>query len=103
MSSPVREFPSSSRYRRFIDILSPLYAEEEAAREAAPEISVEELKEAYEAIRQFVAGFDIDAIDGFIAEVRKYRLPKLEEARFAVVEECVRNMDWNALEEALRN
>ena len=89
-------------YRRFQDILSPLYAEEEAARESAPEISTDELNEAYEAIRQFISGFDIDAIDRFVSEVRKYRLPKMEEAKFAAVEECVRNMDWSALEDALR-
>ena len=89
-------------YRRFLDLLSPLYAAEEAAREAAPEISAGELNEAYEAIKQFVESFDIDAIDGFIAEIRKYRIPKPEEAKFATVEECVRNMDWLGLEEALR-
>ncbi|MBQ9565874.1 MAG: amino acid permease [Synergistaceae bacterium] len=89
-------------YRRFLDILSPLYAAEEEAREAAPEITADELHEAYEAIRQFVEGFDIDAIDGFISEIRKHRIPKLEEAKFALIEECVRNMDWNALDEALR-
>ena len=89
-------------YRKFLEFLSPLYAEEEAARESAPEISATDLNEAYDAIRQFVRSFDIDAIDGFIAEVRKYRIPKLEEARFAAVEECVRNMDWLGLEEALR-
>ncbi|MCR5346322.1 MAG: hypothetical protein K6E38_00945 [Fretibacterium sp.] len=60
------------------------------------------MNEAYDAIRQFVTSFDIDAIDGFISEVRKYRIPTLEEARFAAVEECVRNMDWLGLEEALR-
>ncbi|MBQ9526009.1 MAG: hypothetical protein IJR68_00185, partial [Fretibacterium sp.] len=89
-------------YRRFLDLLSPLYAAEEAAREAAPEISAGELNEAYEAIKQFVESFDIDAIDGFIAEIREYRIPKPEEAKFATVAECVRNMDWLGLEEALR-
>ncbi|MCR4818466.1 MAG: response regulator [Fretibacterium sp.] len=89
-------------YRKFLKLLSPLYAKEEAARESAPEISVSDLNEAYEAIKQFVESFDIDAIDIFIAEIRKYRIPKPEEAKFAAVEECVRNMDWNGLEEALK-
>ncbi|MCR4818464.1 MAG: amino acid permease [Fretibacterium sp.] len=89
-------------YRKFLELLSPLYAEEEAARELAPEISVSDLNEAYETIRQFIRSFDIDAIDAFISEVRKYRIPKLEESRFEAVEECVRNMDWIGLEEALR-
>ena len=89
-------------YRKYLDILSPLYAAEEAAREAAPEISADELNEAYEAIRQFIDSFDIDAIDGFISEIRKYRVPKSEEAKFAAVEERIRNMDWHGLEKALK-
>ena len=89
-------------YWRFIDILSPLYAAEAAARESAPEISAGDLNEAYDTIRQFIESFDIDAIDRFISEVRKYRLPKAEEARFAAIEERVRNMDWLGLENALR-
>ncbi len=89
-------------YRRFLKLLSPLYAAEEAAREAAPEISVSDLNEAYDAIRQFIESFDIDTIDGFISEVRKYRIPKAEQAKFTAVEECVRNMDWNGLDEALK-
>ena len=89
-------------YRRFLDILSPLYAAEKAARKAAPEISIGELNEVYDTIRQFVESFDIDAIDGMISRLRKYRIPKPEEAKFATVAECVRNMDWLGLEEALR-
>ena len=89
-------------YQRFLELLSPLYAAEEAAREAAPEISIGDLNEAYDAIRQFVESFDIDAIDNFISEIRKYRIPKLEKSKFSAIEECVRNMDWIGLDEALK-
>nr|MBQ6740611.1 response regulator [Synergistaceae bacterium] len=89
-------------YRKFLDVFSPLYAEEEAARNSAQEISPDELNEAYETIKQFIESFDIDAIDGFISEIRKYRIPKSEAAKFAKVEECVRNVDWSGLEDALR-
>ena len=89
-------------YWRFLDILSPLYAEEEAARQRSPEISSSDLNEAYDAIRQFAAEFDIDSADGVIANIRKYHIPKAEEAHFAAIEECVRNMDWISLDKALR-
>nr|MCR5347291.1 response regulator [Fretibacterium sp.] len=89
-------------YQKFLKRLSPLYAAAEAARQSAPEISINDLNEAYAAIKQFIGSFDIDAIDGFMAEIRKYRIPKPEEAKFAAVEECVRNMDWNGLEEVLQ-
>lgn len=71
-------------YRKFLDVFSPLYAEEEAARNSAQEISPDELNEAYETIKQFIESFDIDAIDGFISEIRKYRIPKSEAAKFAI-------------------
>ena len=89
-------------YRRFLDILSPLYAAEEAARESAPEISTSDLNEAYDTIKQFASSFDIDAIDGMISSLRKYRIPQPEQAKFTAVEECVRNMDWNGLEKAMK-
>ena len=89
-------------YQRFLELLSPLYAAEEAARETAPEISIGDLNEAYDSIRQFVESFDIDAIDNFISEIRKYRIPKTEESKFSAIEECVRNMDWIGLDEALK-
>ena len=89
-------------YRSLIDILSPLYAAKDKARESAPEISRESLNEAYEAIKEFSASFDIDAIDSVIEEVRKYKIPESESARFEKIENSARNMDWNGLNDALK-
>ena len=88
-------------YRGLIDTLSPLYSEQDKARESAPEISIESLSEAYEAIKEFSESFDIDAIDSVIAEVRKYRIPESEASRFDKIETSARNMDWNGLNDAL--
>ncbi len=88
-------------YRSLIDTLSPLYSAQDKARESAPLISIESLNEAYEAIKEFADSFDIDAIDSVIAEVRKYRIPESESAKFEMIETASRNMDWNALNEAM--
>lgn len=88
-------------YRSLIDTLSPLYSAQDKARESAPLISIESLNEAYEAIKEFADSFDIDAIDSVIAEVRKYRIPESEAAKFEMIETASRNMDWNALNEAM--
>lgn len=90
-------------YRAYHEKLSPLYAAAEAERESAPEVPVETLHEAYEAIAEFAGSFDIDTIDGILAEIRQYRIPESEKARFDAVETCVRNSDWNGLKEALKN
>ena len=91
-----------SDYRELINILSPLYASQENERESAPEIPLSELTAAYDAIREFASNFDIDAIDGIIAEVRKYRIPLNESEHFTTIEEAARNMDWGKLEDALK-
>ena len=78
--------------------LSPLYAEDENL----PEISVEDLREMYEAVKEFACSFDIDAVDGIIEQARHYRIPEEEKAHFEAVETAVRNMDWEALNEALK-
>ena len=78
--------------------LSPLYAE----NENLPEISPEDLREMYEAVKEFSYSFDIDAIDGIIEQARQYKIPEGEKTRFEAVETAVRNMDWEALNEALK-
>ena len=78
--------------------LSPLYAE----NENLPEISIEDLHEMYEAVREFAYSFDIDALDGLIDQARQYKIPEEEKERFEAIETAVRNMDWDALNEALK-
>lgn len=85
-------------YRSLKEKLSPLYAE----NENLPEIAPEDLQEVYEAIKEFAYSFDIDSIDGVIEQARQYKIPDEEKARFEAVETAARNMDWEALNEALK-
>lgn len=88
-------------YREYREKLLPLYAAQEAELKSAPEILVETLNEAYEAIAEFSESFDIDAIDEIIKTIKTYRIPEAEKTRFEIIEACVRNSDWNGLKEAL--
>ena len=85
-------------YRKLSEILSPLFGDDDADKE---EITLDELHEAYQAIREFASSFDIDSIDGIVAELRKYKIPQAEAERFKAVAECAGNMDWAGLDEAL--
>ena len=85
-------------YRRLKEELSPMFAEDENL----PEISAGDLQEMYEAIREFAYSFDIDAIDGVMGQAKNYKIPEAEKARFEAVDTAVRNMDWEALNEALK-
>ncbi len=53
-------------------------------------------------MKEFACSFDIDAVDGIIEQARHYRIPEEEKAHFEAVETAVRNMDWEALNEALK-
>ena len=84
-------------YRSCKEKLSPLFADDENL----PEIAPEDLREIYEAVKEFAYSFDIDSIDGIIEQARKYKIPEDEASRFEAVETAARNMDWDELNKAL--
>ncbi|MBQ6910194.1 MAG: Hpt domain-containing protein [Synergistaceae bacterium] len=88
-------------YRDYKSKLAPLYAKAEAELAAAPEIDINTLNEAYEAIAEFAGNFDIDTIDGILEDLRKYRMPEAERDKFNAIDKSVRNSDWAGLKEAL--
>ena len=88
-------------YRDYKAKLSPLYAKAEAELAAAPEIDINTLNEAYEAIAEFAENFDIDTIDEILENLRKYKMPEAERDKFNAIDKSVRNSDWAGLKEAL--
>ena len=89
--------PLLSKYRAYIEKLAPLYSDREESTRSFPEISLEDLKEAYDAITEFAHSFDIDSIENIIAEVKKYRIPEEYRAQFEAIETATYKMDWNEL------
>ena len=88
-------------YRAYKAKLAPLYAKAEAELASAAEIDLESLHEAYDAIAEFAGSFDIDTIDGILEDLRKYKIPEAEKAKFDAIDTSVRNSDWAGLKEAL--
>ncbi|MBR1418470.1 MAG: amino acid permease, partial [Synergistaceae bacterium] len=81
-------------YRAYKAKLAPLYAKAEAELANAAEIDLAALHEAYEAIAEFAGSFDIDTIDGILEDLRKYKIPEAEKAKFDAIDTSVRNSDW---------
>lgn len=67
----------------------------------AETISTSELKEAYQAIRDFAETFNFDEIDAIIKMMGRYRIPDEEKDRFEKVKELVANVDRDGLLEIL--
>ena len=88
-------------YRALADALKPMLGIGEEAEEDKPEIDPEELRELYEGILEFAEGYDIDSIDSLMKQASGYRIPEAEKERFAKVERCVRDSDWDGLREVL--
>ena len=85
-------------YKSYRDKLSPLYENDDAEL-----ITPENLREAYEAIKEFAASFDSDSIDGIIATLRAYKIPDNESERFNKIALCADSADWSGLNQALQD
>ena len=85
-------------YKSYREKLAPLYENNDAEL-----ITPENLREAYEAIKEFAASFDSDSIDGIIAALRNYKIPDNESERFNKIALCADSADWNGLNSALQD
>ncbi len=90
-----------TEYRAYKDKLSKLRQKEEQAgndKEAIPE---DELKEAYEVLKEMIPMMDYDAVEMIVEQVRKYRLPDEDEKIFTELEKYMKALDWDAMEELM--
>lgn len=94
--------PLLDEYKKLRTALSELYQEKEEDAASKPEMRREDLYELYGLIKQFAEEFNIDAIDELLEEATKYKIPADEDAKFKKISKAANNMDWSALEEALK-
>lgn len=73
-------------------------ADEDDDRE---EIDPDELQELYEAVAEFAEGYDLDSIDRLLRQAGDYKIPESERERFAKLQACARESDWDRLKEIL--
>ncbi|MBE6910750.1 MAG: response regulator [Ruminococcaceae bacterium] len=86
-----------TRFRALGAALAPLYAPAGDAADAdgKPEITPEKLREAYDSLREFAAGFDSDGAAYVLGYLDGFRLPEDERARVERVRRAVDSFDWD--------
>jgi signal transduction histidine kinase/CheY-like chemotaxis protein/HPt (histidine-containing phosphotransfer) domain-containing protein/streptogramin lyase len=66
-----------------------------------PEISPEELKEAYEALKEFIPQMDYDAVEMTLEQLKEYRLPAEDKERLAKIGKLLKTFSWDEMEKNL--
>ena len=88
-----------SDYTEFKDKLSRLKKEEDdEGKEPIPE---DELKGAYEALREFIPQMDYDSVEMIIGDLKKYKLPDEDKARIDQLSQLLKTFDWDKMEELI--
>ncbi|MCR5421905.1 MAG: response regulator [Lachnospiraceae bacterium] len=79
------------QYREYADRFKGFIEEEE--KNDREEISSEQLKEAYVAIREFAEGYDYDSAESIIKMLEEYSIPKTEKDKVQMLKKAVQNID----------
>ncbi len=91
-----------ARYRALGERLAPLLERAEPdGGEALPPIPKEKLLEAYDAIRESMQQFDLDAVSSILDALAEYDVPEGEKERCAALREAARDFDWDRIGEIL--
>ncbi|MBO7401506.1 MAG: response regulator, partial [Lachnospiraceae bacterium] len=90
-------------YREFGEKLGRLKGDSasEADDEGKPEISEEELKEAYTALKEFVPQMDYDAVEMTLNELKGYKLPDDDREKLKKLEKLLKVFAWDEMEKLL--
>jgi CheY-like chemotaxis protein len=88
-------------YRAYKEKLARLAEEDKADEEEKPDIDLDELSGAYEALSELVQQMDYDGAEMVISEVRQYKLPNKDHKKFEELEKALKRFDWDAMENLL--
>ncbi|MCR5251647.1 MAG: response regulator [Lachnospiraceae bacterium] len=88
-------------YYAYKEILAPLneQSEEEDLREPIPE---DELKDAYETLRDLIPQMDLDSVEMILEQLNEYRLPPDDAKKVAKLAKLLKALDWDAMEALLK-
>ena len=84
-------------YRAYLEHLASVAAGEDDAEEDKALVDLDELIEAYEAIKEFAEANDFDSVDAIINQLNDYRIPDEEKEKFELVRKLCRQLDKEAL------
>ena len=91
-----------ARYRALGDRLAPLLTSNgEPDGEEKPLISDEELRDAYDGIREFAANLDVESVCYAMDSLNGYRVPETERERVDALRRAVSTYDWDRIHEIL--
>ena len=86
-------------YKSYKERLSGLNAgQEDASKEPIPD---DELEGAYAALKEIVPQMDYDSAEMVFAQLKDYKLPEADAAKFAELEKLLRKLDWDGMEKLL--
>ena len=86
-------------YKSFKDKLSRL--SETAEDDDRKEIPEDELKDAYEAIKELIPQMDYDSVEMIIGNLKEYRLPETDAKKIGDLEKMLKTLDWDSMAQAL--
>ncbi|MBQ6442510.1 MAG: response regulator [Lachnospiraceae bacterium] len=87
-----------SDYRKLAQDLKPLNETDGSIEDdKRPLITNEELSEAYKAISEFYASFDLDSVADVASSLQKYRIPEDEVSRVDAIIKAVDNYDYEMI------
>lgn len=89
------------KYRNFKDKLKGLVDKEEDNSDKDP-IPEAELKEAYDALNEFVTQMEYDGAIMVVEQVKKYKLPEKDKKKFDNIEHALKQFDWDKVEDELK-
>ena len=93
--------PLLDLYKSYAEKLAPLLETSEDDSDK-PQISDEELAEAYETLREIAANFDYDSLNFVLQSLEEYKLPDSEKEKFNLLKDAAAKLDWEKISEQLK-
>ncbi len=78
-------------------------AKEEAGSDDKQMIQEDELKDAYNALKEVIPQMDYDAVEMILDQVHAFRLPDEDDKRFEELDKMLRTFKWDEMEELIKN
>lgn len=88
-------------YRSFKQKLSRMNSHESADDTSKESISSEDLKNAYEALKETAEQMDYDSAELILSQLDKYDLPSADNETFAEISKALKAFDWDKVDELL--
>ena len=89
-----------ARFRALAQSLAPLHATEQVS-EDMPDATDEQLREAYDTLREFAANLDTDGAVFVLDRLDGFRLPEAERARCSALRRAVEGFAWEQIDDIL--